>query len=172
VNGNGKGMADEETGKFDHDRFKNIGVRLNQSLGNVLRIGGYYYKGKERDNASGLQNTITYWGPDFTVTAGPIEMTAQYLEREDTDPTFAHGSKIKTRGAVVEMIIAPKLDRSRFYITALYNYVESGLSELNYKTATLSGTYLLARNLRLTAEYTRDLYRDVNRFVFGTVTGF
>ena len=42
----------------------------------------------------------------------------------------------------------------------------------DYETATLSATWLLARNLRLMAEYTRDLHRKKNRITAGFVSGF
>ena len=41
VNGKGKVEADEDTKKFDQDRFKNFGVRISQSLGDIFRIGGH-----------------------------------------------------------------------------------------------------------------------------------
>ena len=72
------------------------------------------------------------------------------------------------------------MDKSRYLITALYNQIDFDLKQLkminddryDYETATLSATYLLARNLRLIAEYTRDLKMDSNRFTVGTVTAF
>jgi hypothetical protein len=64
------------------------------------------------------------------------------------------------------------LDLSRFYFTGLYNRVDSELDVHDYETATLSGTYLVARNLRLIAEYTRDLEFKMNRFTLGMVSGF
>jgi hypothetical protein len=187
VNGNGK----EEAGgnrKFDRDKFKNYGFRLAQSVGEYVTIGGYYYRGKESAaDSAGLvrENALSYWGPDINLAAGPVEVTAQYLERKDSDPLFRGGESVKTRGMVVEVILAPGGDRSRFLLTGLYNRIESDLDDLDtgllasfgsdpmaYHTATLSATYLVARNLRLIAEYTRDLEREANRFILGMVSGF
>ncbi|MFZ5515043.1 MAG: hypothetical protein ACOY90_00285 [Candidatus Zhuqueibacterota bacterium] len=173
VNGNGKGEAGEDS-KFDDDAFKNFGFRVSQGIGKYLTVGGYYYQGKEKylsPAAGDLQNEITYFGPDINITVGPIELTAQYLEREDSNPFFAAQAKSYTsKGTIAELILAPQLDRSRFYITGLYNKVDSEFYK--YETATLSGTYLLARNLRLVAEFTRDLEIDINRITFGMVSGF
>ena len=172
VNGNGKAQADEDTKKFDADKYKNFGFRLSQGIGDFMSIGGYYYTGKEGGAGGTPTNEIAFWGPDLNIGLGPVEVTAQYLERKDSDPLFAGGTEAKTTGVVTEVVIAPRLDRSRFYLTGLYNWIDSDLDALDYQTITLGGTYLVARNLRLTAEYTRDLIHDVNRFVFGTVTGF
>jgi hypothetical protein len=172
VNGNGKGMADEETKKFDGDSNKNFGVRLRQSIGKFAGLGGFYYSGKEKPADADAENKIQYWGPDVNINVGPVEATVQYLEREDTDPFFAGGNAIKTKGAVAEVVFSPALDRSRWFLIGLYNWIESDIEELKYETATINGTYLVSRNLRLTAEYTRDLEKKANRFVLGMVTGF
>lgn len=172
VNGNGKRIADEETKKFDDDGFKNVGFRLLQSIGPYVSVGGFVYKGQERMLEGAAKNEISYWGPDFNLWAGPIELTVQYLKRTDSDPLFDGAGEVETKGMVAELIVSPKLDQSRFFLTGLYNKVESDLPELDYETATLSGTYLVARNLRLSLEVTRDLIRDANRLVIGTVTGF
>lgn len=74
------------------------------------------------------------------------------------------------RGGVILFTYSPALDRSRAYVTALYNHVDS--CEDRYRSGTLSATYLLSRNLRLTAEYTRLLDQKQNRFVLGLVTAF
>ncbi|NQT27800.1 hypothetical protein HQ585_20755 [candidate division KSB1 bacterium] len=170
VNGNGKPMADEDTKKFDVDSDKNLGVRLNQDVAGLFSVGGFYYLGKE--NLFDIENEITYWGPDMNIRVGPIEVTAQYLEREDTNPTFTDPVSVKTTGSVVEAVYSPKLDKSRWYLIALYNAVESDMDIYNYETATLAGTYLVARNLRFTLEYTRDLMNEKNRMVLGMVSGF
>jgi hypothetical protein len=105
--------------------------------------------------------------------------------REDTNPGFETeptvvpaGGKAElqflnrdteTEGFVAELTIAPQEDRSRHYFTLLYNRVESDyrydpetsiqdgvLFDIHdYETLTFSATYLMRRNLRLIAEYTR-----------------
>lgn len=180
VNGNGKGVADEQTKKFDDDKFKNFGIRALQDIGEVASVGVFYYQGKEQTLYEeslypNQTNKVTYWGPDFNASAGPVELTAQYLVRKDTNPYFQLQSRAKDtegKGWVIEVILAPQLDRSRFYLTALYNQIDHDYNSLDYESMTLSGTYLLARNLRLMAEYTRDLISDKNRLSIGMVTGF
>ena len=170
VNGNGKAEADANR-KFDQDSGKNFGFRIHQDVFGLFGIGGYVYSGTETDTA-GIDNDVMYWGPDFNTSVGPFELTAQYLEREDSDPEFMLGQTVKTKGTIVEMIYSPKLDKSRYYLTALYNAIDSDMASLNYETFTMSATYLMARNLRVTAEFTRDLEYDKNRFVLGLVSGF
>lgn len=169
VNGNGKTEADEEK-KFDNDSFKNFGFRINQAIGDFMSIGAYYYLGKEK-NDDLLENKITYWGPDINLTAGPLEFTGQYMVRKDDNPMFEMTSTdYESKGIIAELVYSPQLDRSRYYFTGLYNKVDSDF--YMYETVTINGTYLVARNLRLMAEYTRDLKNDLNRATIGMVSGF
>lgn len=173
VNGNGKGEAGDDK-KFDKDGFKNFGFRLAQGIGDHFSIGGFIYTGQEKlMGEDEIKNQVTYWGPDFNVTAGPIELTGEYLVRKDTNPYFSpQAEEVETRCMIAELVVSPQLDRSRFYFTALYNKIDSDLNVYDYQTATLSGTYLLSRNLRFTTEFTRDLENDTNRFVFGLITAY
>ena len=186
VNGNGKPEAGSNA-KFDYDKFKNYGFRVNQNIGEIGSVGFYYYSGKEASLTWGDQftNEITYMGPDINFGFGPLEFTGQYLIRKDSNPLYTSNIQdIKTAGLIGELIFAPQLDRSRWYLTALYNRITSdvddytavlesyGADPLAYHTATLSGTYLLARNLRLVAEYTRDLEYDLNKIVMGFVSAY
>jgi hypothetical protein len=198
VNGNGIAAADEAAGKFDRDKYKNIGFRLSQGLGNMMSIGGFYYTGKERleslaengDNGDGgfekviveYENRVTYWGPDISISFGSVEFTGQYLLRQDSHPVYysdrldASGQPDvkdkETGGAVAGLTFAPRLDKSRYYITALYNRVDSDLDGFDSETATVSATYLVARNLRLMAEYTRDIEKETSRIVIGSIAAF
>lgn len=169
VNGNGKPEAVND--KLDQDDYKNIALRINQGIGGIMTIGGFYYTGKENLADSNRTNRVIYYGPDLTFGMGPFELTAQYLRREDTNPEFLmSASKVKTDGYVAEIVFAPDLERSRYYFTGLYNQVN--LENDKYQTATLGFTYQLARNLRTVTEYTRDLENKKNRFVLGLVTAF
>lgn len=177
VNGNGKKPANEEYLKFDDDKFKNFAVRVKQGLGKYLSLGGFYYQGQEKvligEEVGKLENKVSYYGPDVNVVAGPVELTAQYLIRKDTNPLFLQTAReFETKGIVAELMISPFLDRSRYYFTGLYNNIDSDQSDLKYQTATVCVNYLLSRNLRLNAEFTRDLERDSNRFGLGMVTAF
>ena len=77
---------------------------------------------------------------------------------------------VKSKGVIAELIFSSQLDRSRYFFTALYNKIDSKL--YRYETATLSATYLVARNLRLVAEYTHDIEHGLSRGAIGMVSGF
>lgn len=188
VNGAGIGDAGEDR-KFDDDKFKNYGFRINQAIGEIASIGAFVYYGRERvtDTLGVNDNEVTYIGPDFNLTVGKFEFTGQYLLRKDTNPLFIPSAESKnTSGVIGEVIFAPKKDRSRYYFTFLYNWVDSDLKEedfaqlepyfefesLLYHTATLSWTYQLARNLRFIVELTRDIELEANRGVLGIVSAF
>jgi hypothetical protein len=172
TNGTGKGAADEETGKFDNNNAKNLGLRLAQGLGEHITIGGYYYTGKEALAETKIENRISYIGPDVNVTYGPLEFTFGYLQRTDDNAEFlSHGAKEdKSKMTIAEAIVAPQQDRSKVYFTALYNDIKN--KDTVYQTFSLAGTYLLARNIRTSLEYTRDLLLDKDRLVLGLSTGF
>lgn len=185
VNGNGIHAAGENR-KFDADKFKNYGLRLNQGIGDYAGVGFYYYAGEDISPTWDYQytNKLHYFGPDINIGLGPLEVTAQYLVRRDSNPLFNNVNKdIETTGFVAEVIYAPRLEQSRWYLTALYNKISSdlddienlenyGVSPLAYHTATLSGTYLLSLNLRLIAEYTREIDQEINRIAVGFVAAY
>jgi hypothetical protein len=188
VNGSGIGEAGENR-KFDDDKFKNFGFRINQAIGEFASIGAFVYYGKERvtDTLGVNDNEVTYIGPDVNIMLGKFEFTGQYLWRQDSNPLFIPKRESKnTSGVIAELVFAPKKDRSRHYFTFLYNWVDSNLKAedyallatffefqtLNYHTATLSGTYQLARNLRFIVELTRDIELKANRAVLGIVSAF
>ncbi|UCG52295.1 MAG: hypothetical protein JSW58_01715 [Candidatus Latescibacterota bacterium] len=170
VNGNGLVDAGEDR-KYDTDNAKNVGLRVSQAVGELLNVGGFVYYGKEKQD--GVIDEVVYVGPDANLVIGPVEFTGQYLYRRDTNPIFLSSAvDVETNGVIAEMIFAPHGDRSRHYVTLLYNLIDSDLDAADYETATVSATYLLARNLRLIAEYTRDLEFEFNRVVIGFVSGF
>ncbi|UCF63560.1 MAG: hypothetical protein JSW33_13495 [bacterium] len=188
VNGAGIGDAGEDR-KFDDDKFKNYGFRINQAVGEFASIGAFIYYGRERvtDTLGVNDNEVTYIGPDVNLTVGKFELTGQYLLRKDTNPLFIPSAESKNTSAIIaEIIFAPKKERSRYYFTFLYNWVDSDLKEedfaplapyfefnsLQYHTATLNWTYELARNLRFLVELTRDIELEANRGVLGIVSAF
>lgn len=176
VNGNGKPAA--EDGKFDNDKDKNFAGRVTQSLGGFAQVGYFYYAGQERRAASAtpdlvLKNGLHYHGPDLVVGNGMLDLTVQYLLRTDSNPFFVEGAaQVETKGVVAELVISPRKDRSRTYATLLYNRVDSDLDAYDYETWTGSLTYLLARNLRGTLEFTRDTEREISRAGIGLVAAF
>ena len=193
-NGNGKPDAYEEfdgSKKFDNDKYKNYGVKINQDFCDYSSGGYYYYYGQELGNVPAVLpdvwdpadlgvdagpffiNRILHHGPDFSVGNGMFDFTFQYLFRRDTNPGFeADAVNVETGGMIAELVISPKKDRSRHYFTLLYNQIDSDWDEHDYESATIGATYLLARNLRATMEYTRNLELDSNRGVIGLVSGF
>jgi len=169
TNGNGKPIA--ENRRMDQDNYKNFGLRVNQGIGNIMTLGGYYYLGKEKMIDADDINEVTYIGPDVSVGLTNFELTAQYLHRIDTNPLFDNSIEdMTTDGYVVELLYSPDMDNSKYYITGLYNLINSDI--YRYETATLSFTYLLARNLRLLTEYTYDLENQDSRFVLGVIGAF
>lgn len=169
VNGNGKPDGVER--KLDQDNYKNYGFRINQNVADIFSIGGIYYAGKEQSPDSGRTNEITYFGPDFNIGTQSFDLTGQYLYRKDTNADFfSNELEYETNGYIVELTYAPDLEKSRHYFTALYNLIDS--DNYKYETISLSATYLLARNLRILTEYTRDLEFEKNRFVLGIIGAF
>lgn len=170
LNGSGIGGADAAR-NFDGDPFKNLFGRVSQDVTDNLRIGGFGYYGKEEQ--ASFVNTVWMAGPDVTLTLGPVEVNAQYLERRDDDPGFTGArTTVETRGAMAEMIYSPDGDRSGWYGVLLYNYADISGSIMTYHSITAHYSHLLARNLRLIGEYTFDIEKEANRFTVGFAGAF
>lgn len=174
---NGTGIGEANIFKnFDDDDYKNVMGRVSQDIGEHLRIGGFGYLGKEE--SEGIVNTLWMAGGDLTISFEPFELNFQYVERNDDNPYFAwiEHPEIATRGLFGELIFRPKGDDSDWYMIGLYNWVDSDIEELKYRSVSMGFGYLLRRNLRLTAEYTyvfdEGLYNDYSRFVAGLITAF
>ncbi|HDP68570.1 MAG TPA: hypothetical protein ENN20_08740 [Candidatus Marinimicrobia bacterium] len=177
TNGNGIPEAGNNH-RFDSDPYKNVGLRVAQGIGENIGIGGFYYRGEEAklNGATVIiatTNVVQYFGPDVVLNLGKLTFTGQYLIRMDSNPNFiANPDETQTIGICAELVFAPKYDQSDFYWTLLYNNIESDIAAHNYHTIALSGTYLMARNLRLIAEYIHDLEAENNLFILGLVSGF
>ncbi len=173
VNGNGKPDAGDDR-KFDTDNFKNFGFRLIQSIGDPLSLGYFFYSGQEMDlNAGSAKNKVTFHGPDFVLGNGMFDLTFQYLFRKDTDPEFTGvDTDVETQGLVAELVFSPQRDKSRQYYTLLYNQIDSDSDADDYETITVGITHLIARNVRGTLEYTRNVELETDRGVIGLVTAF
>ena len=176
VNGNGKPEAGDNR-KFDDDKYKNYGARISQGLGDYLRLGYFYYYGEEKLAISvggePYRNRIQYHGPDATIGNGMFDLNLQYMLRRDTNPNFQIvDADIDTDGIVAELVFSPKRDRSRHYFTLLYNRIDSDLDADDYETWTGGITYLFARNLRGSLEYTYDAEREISRGGIGLVAAF
>jgi len=161
VNGCGIGEAGEGY-LFDKDKHKNFMLRINQSLGKSVTLGLFGYSGKEdlTDTTGLFTSNIKMFGPDLTINFDEkLVINMQYVRRFDSDvfdeSDGSRRSDIMTGGGFAEIIYSPKGDMSKWYLTGLLNWVQSDLSELNYRSATLHAGYLLRRNVRLVSEYTQ-----------------
>ncbi|MEK6650113.1 MAG: hypothetical protein AABY75_03995, partial [Bacteroidota bacterium] len=170
LNGNGIGPADASR-NFDSDFLKNVMLRVSQDVGEHVRVGLFGYAGSEK--AFGVQNDIRMGGPDLTVMLEPLELNVQMVRRIDDHPFFlSPKSDATTDGGFAELIYAPDRDKSRWLVVALFNYVTSDIAGMEKKTVSLTGTYLLGRNIRLMGEYAYDLELKANRLTTGIVCAF
>ena len=182
VNGNGIPEAGDDR-KFDDDNLKNFGARIHQGIGEVGGIGGFVYFGQEKI-ATGQWNEVFYWGPDLSLGIGPFELVGQYLLRTDDNPLFlgTEPGEVQTRGIVAELVYSPQGEMGRHFVTLLYNQIDTDVDEilpddygdsaLDYETLSLAVTRVVARNLRLSLEYTRDIEWEKNRIVLGLISAF
>jgi hypothetical protein len=180
LNGNGIGEAGEGY-LFDKDKYKNFMLRLNQSIGKYLSIGIFGYTGKEvvYDAFNMLDSKLQMFGPDITIDINEkFILNVQYVRRTDSN-VILDGfpsevmEDVETSGAFAEAIYAPKGDMSKWYLTGLFNWIESDYDPLDYSSATLHAGYLLRRNMRIVGEYTWQFtgqsYGKVN---VGVITAF
>lgn len=168
VNGNGIDTED----LFDNDNNKNVLLRLSQKLNKNLRIGAFGYYGKEDFDST--KNELWMAGTDATIDIEPVQLNVQYIYRNDNNPDLLVGTTkaTKTQGGFVELVFAPKGDKSKWLATLLYNKISSDKSYLNYESYTANLTYLLARNLRLIGEYTYLKDAKTSRVSLGIFTAF
>ncbi len=173
VNGNGKPEAGANR-IYDADRDKGYSLRGAYELG-PLMLGGFWYATREQITLGGapFENEVSMLGPDLVLglMEGNLTFTGQYLRRTDSNPGFGLNDA-ETTGMVAELTWLPQGEDGRWAAIALYNQVTSDDAVVEYETATFSASYLLRRNLRLMAEYTRDLALEADRIILGFVSGF
>ncbi|MDD3642836.1 MAG: hypothetical protein PHQ19_05165 [Candidatus Krumholzibacteria bacterium] len=174
VNGNGIGAAENE--RFDDDHIRNFMLRLSQSAG-PARIGafGYYGDTEMKKSAGPVSDVVYYWGIDGTLDVGErLQLNGQYLRRTDDNPYFQTSGAVEceTIGGIAELIFAPQGDRSRHWFVLLYNYIDSQMPGLDYRSETVSYSLLLRRNLRLLAETTFSETDESWRITGGFVSAF
>jgi len=168
---NGSGIGTTEL--FDVDNYKNFMFRASQEVLPYFRVGGFGYYGKEQPDT--ISNELYMAGADLTLGNDKIELNGQYVYRSDSNPYMISGSeptRTNTQGGFVELLVAPKGDKSRFVGSLLYNYVESDIKELDYRSYTAGLNYLLARNIRLIGEYTYIQDTKTSRFTVGIISAF
>ena len=162
---------------FDSDKYKNLAGRISQDFGKHLRLGAFGYLGKEGE--SSITNSLWMAGADATLDAGPLNFNLQYLERRDDNPgrviSILPIPKTKTRGAFAEVVFTPRGDDSRWYLVALFNWVNSDQHSLDYTSWTAHAGMMVRRNIRLVGEVsflTRDQAGSHARVLAGIVGGF
>ena len=160
LNGNGIGPAGDKF-LFDNDKFKNVMGRISQPIGKYLEVGLFGYSGKQlvMDIPDRLNSKIKMLGPSLKMNLNEkLMMNIQYVKRVDSEVYLAEDDIIEhdvmTRGGFAEIIFCPKGDMSKWYFTSLLNWVDSDLSELDYKSATIHTGYIFRRNVRVFSEYT------------------
>lgn len=188
LNGTGIGEANVFR-NFDNDNYKNLMGRISQGIGEHFRVGGFGYWGKEEKSIAGgllySNNLTVMFGGDATITFDPLELNIQFVERRDDNPYFLHelnignieNKEVKTRGGFAELIFRPNGDDSKWYLTALYNFIESDThvldrSSRNYESFAAHFGYMLRRNIRLVAEYSHDFNNQNGRFGVGFISAF
>ncbi len=151
---NGLGLLPTDgVGSFDTDKYKNFMLRLSQDLGKSLRAGAFGYLGKEKQGPA--VDSLWMLGGDLTFSLPALELNLQYVERRDDNPFFVpNPNRIATRGGFAELIYLPKGDDSRWYLTGLFNWVDSDQPDIRYTSAGLHYGYLIRRNMRATIEGT------------------
>ncbi len=178
VNGSGIGPAEDY---FDDDDWKNVLLRISQSIG-PGRVGAFgYFCNAFGPAPSYVENEHFYWGVDGTLDVRPgLQINAQYLERTDDNPFFrVVPAEVTTTGGFVEAVWAVHGDLGRPFVTFLYNFVDSDIDEvypgeppLDYRSEAVNFSYLLRRNLRLSTEARYREVEDEWNFAAGFVTAF
>lgn len=168
VNGNGIGSANADR-LYDNDKYKAVMGRISQNLPQVIRLGGFAYFGKEAMEL-GLVNEVKMFGPDLTFAFDQVAFNLQYVERRDE--LIRTSIDRETRGAFAEVVYWPNGDRSRWYATGLFNWVESDDGDVEYKTITGHVGHLLQTNIRLVGELRYDLKAEEMKLVGGFVAAF
>lgn len=159
---NGNGIGESGPGYlFDKDKYKNFMFKINQAIGEKFSIGFFRYYGREElTDTLGLFNSkVRMCGPDLVFNhEDKFVVSLQYVRRTDSDVfRESDGAKIKdvfTQGGLAEVIFSPKGDMSKWYLTGLFNWVDSDYDEIDYTGATLHAGYLVRRNLRVVTEFT------------------
>jgi hypothetical protein len=159
---------------FDNDKYKNVFGRISQGIGKHLRIGAAGYYGLE--GAKGNSNKIRMVGGDATLSFGNVELNVQYVDRRDNNPFFFTLGSLETkiRGGFAELVGNWGKD-NRWYGVGIFNWVDSDMDELDYRSGAIHFGYLLRRNIRLITEFDY-IFKGPNgkyaRGIVGLVAGF
>lgn len=169
VNGNGIGAGDDFM--FDDDPYKNLFVRAAHPVDSNTTVGALGYFGKEE--IRGMKSSMGMGGVDATMGWNQVELSGQFIYREDSNPYFsADPRRVVTRGGFAQLMFAPELDRSDWYLFFIYNRVDSDQEDLKYHSVAGNFTYLLKRNLKLMGECGYDMERKQPMLTLGFMTAF
>ena len=180
---NGNGIGEYEDGFASADKNPVFAGHIAQDIGEVLNVGVFGLYGNETMQISPPDtrpydgdNSVTYLGVNGTIEIPKLQLNAQYLDREDTNPFFAYEeAEFSTQmdGIIAELIYWPRGDRSKFYGALLYNYINLGtdenladeltlnrLDERDYQTVTAHIGHMALTNVRIGLEGTYDLERE------------
>jgi len=179
LNGSGIGAAGDGL-KFDKDKYKNVMGRVAQPIGKNVEIGFFGYSGRELiSEIPDITNSrIKMFGPTLRLDFNERFMVNMlYVKRTDSKVLIeADGTidnNVMTQGGFAELIYTPKGDMSKWYLTGLFNWVNSDLGDLDYKSATLHSGYVLRRNVRLFSELTWiSAEEDYGKLSIGFVSAF
>lgn len=178
---NGAGIGEAGDGYlFDKDKYKNFLLKINQSVGDNVSLGFFGYAGKESldDTFGEFTSEVRMFGPDVSIDINEqFILNLQYVKRTDSyvsrENSLSRMEDVATEGGFAEVIYSPKGDMSNWYLTGLFNFVESDYDALDYSSATLHFGYLLRRNMRVVTEYTHLLSGDTyGKVSAGVITAF
>ncbi|HEX6134702.1 MAG TPA: hypothetical protein VFZ24_12100 [Longimicrobiales bacterium] len=178
----GQGLSEAGDDRlYDTDNAKSVAARYSHSLG-PLRVGAFGYYGQER--ANGATDEITVWGPDATVDIGALQLNAQFLRREDTNPFFLGiDNRTIVNSAFLEALYGPFGTDGRWMVAGLYNWIDADAPVVSLRSGedsplaryhSVSGGlhYLLWRNVRLMGETGYDIEAERTRFTVGATLAF
>jgi hypothetical protein len=170
VNGNGIGPSTD--GLYDSDPYKNVVARIARQVSSMFTAGTLGYFGKE--SISENINRLSMIGGDATFAFDKFELLAQYVYRHDTNPFFLAGrdSTVNSQGGFIQLMYAPQLNKSDWYLFFLYNNVRSDIEDVRYQSVAFNVTFMLSRNFKLTGELGADIERHRNTLTFGFMTAF
>jgi hypothetical protein len=110
-------------------------------------------------------------GPAVQTRVGNLDLGAQWLYRDDTDPAFTGAAaNTVTRGGFAEVNWWPTGRGTRALLTGLYNDVRSPGAD--YRSMTLNASWLYMRNIRLALEGTYEFEGKTTSVGVGVVTAF
>lgn len=168
---NGTGIGEADPG-YDVDARKNVALHVAADAGPV-RIGLFGLAASAE--ALGETNDTFYWGPqlDVTVREG-LQLSGAWLERRDSNASFTPGGAedLVTRGGWAQVTWMPAGVDGRWATVAMYQRVASDVFALDREAAAVAGSWLLRRNVRLTAEVDYDFEVEAWSGSVGTVVAY